>query len=466
MRGGAPLDRRVPIGVPGQRRDGVGKTTLLAALLGLVDPTERLVLVEDASELRPAHPHVLGLEARPPNIEGAGEITLNTLVRQALRMRPDRLVVGEVRGAEVVDMLAALNTGHAGGCGTLHANSARDVPARIEALAAAAGLPREAAHSQLASALDAVVHVARATDGRRHVAQVGVPVRSDAGTVSIVAAVEFGPEGRMTRGPASAPAGGSDRLMMLAAALAGVAAWLLVPSAQLTTATWTWRPLLISIAGAGGWGVVNGWLPARAGVLVVAGVLGAVGGRLIWKRRRDRRVRATTAVGVLDACEVLAAELAAGRPPGHALAEAARRWSGLVPVVDAWSLGSDVPGALRRVAVAPGAGDLRVVAAAWQVAHHSGSGLAHAVSRVASRIRAQRQTQRVVTSELASARATARLVAALPVVALGMGSGAGGSPWRFLLDTPVGWGCLVAGLAFGVGGLWWIEAIADQADPG
>ncbi|WP_310526299.1 ATPase, T2SS/T4P/T4SS family, partial [Nocardioides sp.] len=183
---------------------GSGKTTLLTALLGLVDPAERLVLVEDASELRPAHPHVLGLEARPPNIEGAGEITLHTLVRQALRMRPDRLVVGEVRGAEVVDLMAALNTGHAGGCGTLHANSAGDVPARIEALAAAAGLPREAAHSQLASALDVVIHMSRAPDGRRQVTQVGVPVRSDSGAVAIAAAVEFGPDGRMTRGPASA----------------------------------------------------------------------------------------------------------------------------------------------------------------------------------------------------------------------------------------------------------------------
>ena len=121
---------------------GSGKTTLLNALLSLVDPDERLVLVEDAAELRPDHPHVVALEARPANIEGAGEITLRTLVRQALRMRPDRLVVGEVRGAEVVDMLAAMNTGHEGGCGTVHANSAADVPSRIEGLALAAGLSR------------------------------------------------------------------------------------------------------------------------------------------------------------------------------------------------------------------------------------------------------------------------------------------------------------------------------------
>ena len=182
---------------------GSGKTTLLAALLSLIDPAERLVLVEDASELRPDHPHVLGLEARPANIEGAGEITLRTLVRQALRMRPDRLVVGEVRGAEVVDMLAALNTGHAGGCGTIHANSALDVPARIEALAAAAGLPREAAHSQLAAALDVVIHVARGPDGRRHVAQIAVPLRGPDGTVATVPALDLDPRSGTTRGPAA-----------------------------------------------------------------------------------------------------------------------------------------------------------------------------------------------------------------------------------------------------------------------
>lgn len=170
---------------------GSGKTTMLAALLSLVDPRERLVLVEDSSELRPDHPHVVGLEARPPNVEGAGEITVRTLVRQALRMRPDRLVVGEVRGAEVVDLLAALNTGHAGGAGTLHANSAGDVPARIEALALAAGLTREATHSQLGAALDAVVHLGRDRAGRRRVEAVAVPEREPDGRVVMRTAVDF-----------------------------------------------------------------------------------------------------------------------------------------------------------------------------------------------------------------------------------------------------------------------------------
>lgn len=167
---------------------GTGKTTLLATLLSMVDPRERLVVAEDSSELRPDHPHVVGLEARPANIEGAGRVELRTLVRQALRMRPDRLVVGEVRGAEVVDLLAALNTGHEGGCGTLHANSAADVPARVEALALAAGLGREAAHSQLAAALDVVVHLTR-RQGVRRVAEVAVPRRDRSGLVTMTTAV-------------------------------------------------------------------------------------------------------------------------------------------------------------------------------------------------------------------------------------------------------------------------------------
>ncbi|MFC6286897.1 TadA family conjugal transfer-associated ATPase [Nocardioides sp. GCM10027113] len=170
---------------------GTGKTTLLASLLGLVPARERLVLVEDAGELRPDHPHVVALEGRPPNLEGAGEVTVRDLVRQALRMRPDRLVVGEVRGGEVVELLAALNTGHEGGCGTIHANSAPDVPARVEALALAAGLGREATHSQLAAAVDVVLHLARDDTGRRVLEQVGVPRRDGHGLVEVLPAVTF-----------------------------------------------------------------------------------------------------------------------------------------------------------------------------------------------------------------------------------------------------------------------------------
>jgi pilus assembly protein CpaF len=152
---------------------GSGKTTLLSALLGAADPADRLVLCEDAAELAPVHPHVVRLLTRPPNVEGVGEVTLRDLVRQALRMRPDRLVVGEVRGAEVTDLLAALNTGHDGGCGTLHANRPAEVPARLEALGVAAGLDRAAVHSQAAAALAVVVHLRRFPEGRR-VDEIGV----------------------------------------------------------------------------------------------------------------------------------------------------------------------------------------------------------------------------------------------------------------------------------------------------
>ncbi len=179
---------------------GSGKTTLLNALLSLAGPDERLVLVEDSSELRPDHGHVVALEARPANIEGAGEITLRTLVRQALRMRPDRLVVGEVRGAEVVDMLAAMNTGHEGGSATIHANSAADVPSRIEGLALAAGMAREAAHSQLFSAIDVVIHLGRGRDGRRRVHEIGVVSRATQGRVEVVAGLSFAPDGSLVPG--------------------------------------------------------------------------------------------------------------------------------------------------------------------------------------------------------------------------------------------------------------------------
>ncbi|HEU5474319.1 MAG TPA: TadA family conjugal transfer-associated ATPase [Actinophytocola sp.] len=162
---------------------GSGKTTLLSALLTRVPGTERIVCIEDAGELRPRHPQFVRLIARPPNVEGAGQVTLSDLVRQGLRMRPDRLVVGEVRGAEVGDLLAALNTGHDGGAGTVHANSPVDVPARLAALAALGGLAPTALHSQLAAAVQVVLHMRREPGGARRLAEIGVLDRGSAAVV-------------------------------------------------------------------------------------------------------------------------------------------------------------------------------------------------------------------------------------------------------------------------------------------
>lgn len=153
---------------------GSGKTTLLSMLLEHVAPNERIVVAEDADELRPDHPHIVKLLSRPPNIEGTGELALRALVRQALRMRPDRIVVGEVRGAEVIELLMALNTGHQGGAGTVHANSVRDVPARIRALGLLADVSADAIDAQLISAVDVLIHVGRDESGIRGIHQIAI----------------------------------------------------------------------------------------------------------------------------------------------------------------------------------------------------------------------------------------------------------------------------------------------------
>ena len=167
---------------------GAGKTTLLSAALGAVAVNERIVCVEDAPELAPRHPHLVNLVARYANVEGVGEVTVRDLVRQALRMRPDRIVVGEVRGGEVVDLLAALNTGHDGGAGTVHANSPAEVPARLEALAAVGGLDRAALHSQLAAAVRVVLHVGRDGAGARRLEEIAVLGRGHDGLVAATTA--------------------------------------------------------------------------------------------------------------------------------------------------------------------------------------------------------------------------------------------------------------------------------------
>lgn len=179
---------------------GTGKTTLLGALLSRCAPSERIVVVEDVRELRVRHPHVVHLQGRAANIEGRGEVTMTTLVRQSLRMRPDRVVVGEVRGAEVRELLTALNTGHEGGCGTVHANTARDVVARFTALGALAEMSGDAVRAQLVSAIEVVLHLDRDADGRRRLREVAM-LRSREDGLKCVAALTGGP-GSWAAGPA------------------------------------------------------------------------------------------------------------------------------------------------------------------------------------------------------------------------------------------------------------------------
>ncbi|WP_240691819.1 TadA family conjugal transfer-associated ATPase [Arthrobacter sp. CAU 1506] len=178
---------------------GSGKTTMLAALLGTVSPRERMVLVEDAAELNPGHPHVVGLQSRTSNVEGSGAVGMAELVRQALRMRPDRLVVGECRGAEVREFLAAMNTGHTGAGGTIHANAAAAVPARLAAMGALAGMNADSIALQAASALDLVISMQR-TDAGRCVQEVCLLQTSDDGRLQTLtalaadgASVRYGP---------------------------------------------------------------------------------------------------------------------------------------------------------------------------------------------------------------------------------------------------------------------------------
>jgi pilus assembly protein CpaF len=174
---------------------GSGKTTLLNALSAFIDRTERVITIEDAAELRLRQPHVVRLESRPANVEGRGRVTIRDLLRGALRMRPDRIVIGEVRGGEALDLLMALNTGHEGALSTVHANSPEDALRRIETLAlmAGVGLPHEAIREQLGRGLDLVIHLARLSDGSRRVVEVSEVVRT-AGSVGVRELYRLGSE--------------------------------------------------------------------------------------------------------------------------------------------------------------------------------------------------------------------------------------------------------------------------------
>lgn len=207
-----------------------------------------------------------------------------------------------------------------------------------------------------------------------------------------------------------------------------------------------------------------GTLSPRRLLLVLVVGSAAWAGAVLVRRRRAARAAERTSLRLLEACEQLTGELVAGQPPGAALDHGAAEWELVAPVAEAFRVGADVPDAWREAARRPGAQDLRLVAAAWQVSHRTGAGLAGALEHVTGDLRAQHATRRVVAGELASARATARLIAVLPALVLTFGAGAGGDPWGFLLGHPVGLGCLALGLTFALAGLAWIEALAREVD--
>jgi tight adherence protein B len=219
----------------------------------------------------------------------------------------------------------------------------------------------------------------------------------------------------------------------------------------------------VVLLGAGA-AVATGWslLSPRMLVLaLVAAATGAGAARMVRRRRAAHRADRRAEL-VLATCEALAADLASGQPPLRALRRSAEDWPELDRAASAGDMGADVPTALRELAALPGAGQLRTLAASWEVAHQTGSGLADAVGRAADTIRSERRTARLVTAELASARATARMLAVLPVGVLLMGVGVGGDPVGFLLGTTVGLGCLVLGLLLCWAGLTWLDRIADR----
>ncbi len=256
-------------------------------------------------------------------------------------------------------------------------------------------------------------------------------------------------------------------MTLLAVLLVMTAAALALPG--LPSMTWVSadrdRPLpraLLCVAAGSVVAALWSWLEARQLALVLILAAAALGVLRLVRRRRAVRAAGHTADQVLLVCESLASDLASGQPSLAALGRAASEWPDFAPVAAAGQMGADVPAALRELAQRSGAGQLRVLAATWQVAHHTGTGLADAICTAAESIRSEHRTARLVSAELAAAHATARMLAVLPLGVLLLGAGVGGDPVGFLLRTTPGLVCLALGSGLSFAGLLWLERIADR----
>ena len=440
------------------------------------------------------------LEARPANVEGAGAVTLRDLVRQALRMRPDRLVVGEVRGAECVDLLAALNTGHEGGCGTVHANAPEGLPARIEALAVAAGLDRAAVHAQLAAGLDIDRPPgagSRRSSGAwvRWVCSSGPPMAWFASFPRSPSSRPGLPSGSGRRG--ARPAARSARAMIRSknslwalAACGGVRRRVRLRPGRRAPATAAPRSRHRDDALLGArrhslwaagvpapalWGatvMVTGLITALSSDSAVLAALSLVAGAVLARTLRGRlrqQALERRQDAVVDLCTALAAELRAGVAAPEALERTAFGPAHAEVVVrralSAARSGGDVAQGLRWDAAAPGAEGLGAVAACWEVAMGSGAAMSPALRMLARGLRAEQAHRREVAATLAAPRATARLLALLPGVGILMGTGLGVDPLGLLLGTPLGAVLLVTGGGLALVGMIWTERLARAADP-
>ena len=470
---------------------GSGKTTLLNVLSSFIERAERVITIEDAAELRLQQPHVLRLESRPPNVEGRGEVTIRQLVRNALRMRPDRIIVGEVRGAEALDMLQALNTGHDGSMTTVHSNSAADALRRIETLALMAdvALPHVAVRQQLASAIDMVVHLERTPQGGAagERDRGGGAVRLPGGRASLYALEEgsrWCEVGSDERGATCWPSrpGRSRARPRCRCSPAGQRRWqsrwiASVESAfelvagTLRSAAAGGVPRQGSVGGRaaapGGRGRAGrfggaGWIIGGGGAALAAGIAGALLLPRVatWRRARyGRRVEAGAAGAALS----MSGALAGGGSIRAALAAAAHELDGPIAIelrrtAVELEAGASLDGALDSLIARAPSRSMLLITAAVQLQRRSGGDLAALLRRIAASVEDEHRAAEEANAATAQARVTSTMVLALPPAGIAFAELASPGLVGRMLGSPVGVSLVIA-----AGGLQAVGARGRQA---